>query len=37
MKNREYAEQLNAHTEDMLKAGSEKADAIFVAVKGGLR
>jgi formiminotetrahydrofolate cyclodeaminase len=37
MKNREYAEQLNAHTEDMLKAGSEKADAIFAAVKGGLR
>ena len=37
MKNREYAEQLNAHTEEMLKTGSEKADAIFAAVKGGLR
>ena len=37
MKNREYAEQLNAHTEEMLKVGSEKADAIFAAVKSGLR
>ncbi len=37
MKNREYAEQLNAHTEEMLKNGSEKADAIFAAVKSGLR
>lgn len=37
MKDREYAEKLNAHTEEMLKNGSEKADAIFAAVKSGLR
>lgn len=37
MKDREYAEKLNAHTEEMLKNGSAKADAIFEAVKSGLR
>lgn len=37
MKDRAYAEQLNAHTEDMLAKGSAKADAVFAAVMAGLK